>query len=301
MVDNDGLPSNAFVQTPNGPPSKGTWRRHEEPRTYCHEVLHLSGLKDQYCSRLFDSVHNSSIVEVSCVPPPDPSAGNCCVPTAAWPRCGQTCTGHTQDIMATLSVEVSCSNILDVVKKAGLDNCPEKCCVKPRRAILPKNLIFLGPSYMHFGDKDIHYGSFGVTGEYTHMVGPRTGLTFDVGFYTHTDNQQTYTEKYTQLNLTGGITYYPFLTQSQEKSPLLLSTHALLGISSYTSKYSITGYGTTSGNQISLNPNIGAAIDFPLNPNFNIRLLQLDYTPTFFAKTIQNNYRISLGAVLKLP
>src|SRR5205085_10357800 len=55
MVDQDNKPS--FVNdigTANGEPLGGTWRRNAYPRTYCHETLHLAGLKDQYCSRLYD-------------------------------------------------------------------------------------------------------------------------------------------------------------------------------------------------------------------------------------------------------
>ncbi len=301
MVPNDGLPSNAYIGTPNGAPSSGTWRRNEPPRTYCHEVLHLAGLKDQYCSRVYDTITHTAKVEVSCVPPPDPG-GNCCTPTPQPPgnRCGQPCVGHENDIMATLEPELSCDNILDVVKKAGLNSCPAECCPKPHTYYKPLNQIFLGPSYVHFGDKDTHYGSFGFTGEYTRYLTPKIGATVDVGLYFHSETQNGYTEHYQQLNITGGITYVPGLDMTWLNPKAVFSTHALLGISNFTDKYS-SGSFSGKNTQHSFNANIGAAIDWPVNPSFSIRLLQVDYTPTFFAKTIQNNIRISVGASLKFP
>ena len=36
MIDDDGLPSNAYLGTPNNGASSGTWRRHQPPGVYCH-------------------------------------------------------------------------------------------------------------------------------------------------------------------------------------------------------------------------------------------------------------------------
>lgn len=139
MVDNDNLPS--FVDSlgkPNGSASGGEWRRDVHPRTYCHELLHLCGLDDQYCSRLWDSVSRIVSTEVTCKPPPDPNRGNCCDPRRVpFGRCSSPCEGHDHDLMATLSYDATCQNMFDIVKGAGLLSCPEPCCKKPSSAIPP--------------------------------------------------------------------------------------------------------------------------------------------------------------------
>jgi hypothetical protein len=297
MVDDDKLPSNADIGTPNGGAGGGTWRRHAYPRTYCHEALHLLGLPDQYCSRIFDLVTHTIKEEIKCTVPPDPGGGTCCTPDSAWPRCSQPCLNHEHDLMATLSAELTCSNILDVVKKAGFDQCPKECCETPHQAsLVPKNLFFLGPSYLRFGDKDIHYSSFGFSGEYTRFVSPKLGATLDIGLYFHNESQMDYNVHFQQFNITGGLTYYPIQPYTEEHA-LNFSAHALAGISQFSTKYLYSSGGSTSVDKntvYSFHANIGAALDWSLNA-FNIRLLQADYTPTFFSHSIQNNFRLSIG------
>lgn len=294
MVPNDGLPSNAQIGKAGGPSGVGTWRRNEPPRTYCHEVLHFAGLPDEYCSRVYDTINHTSVVEVICKTPPDPDGGNCCTATPQQKRCGQPCPGHEHDIMATLEPELTCNNILDVVKKAGLDNCPAECCKNPRTSYnFPKYQIFIGPSYTHFGDKDFHYNAWGVTGEFIKLITPKIGVTLDVGYYFHKETQGTLRENFQQYNITGGITYWPKLNLDPH---LLFSTHALAGISSYRINYTTGNYNSNNNFYHSFNANVGVAMDWKINRSFNIRLLQLDYTPTFFGKTVQNNLRISIGA-----
>ncbi len=135
MKDSDGVPSNAHIGKPNAEPSWGEWRRKEDPRTYCHELLHICGLADQYCSRKYNAVTGTSGPDVSCTPPPDPTGpggSSCCTATASFTRCGQPCDKHKDDLMATLDAQISCGNILEIVKGAGLNSCPEECCKKPQ-------------------------------------------------------------------------------------------------------------------------------------------------------------------------
>jgi len=304
MVDNDGLPSNATIGTPNGGSGSGTWRRRAYPRTYCHEALHLAGLKDQYCSRIYDTITRSAKVEISCEPPPDPDGGDCCTPTPAHTRCSHPCAGHDNDLMATLTPDLSCANILDVVKNAGLNNCPQECCPGPHRTVYrPLNLIFLGLTYERFGDKEFHYGSYGFSGEYTRFITPKFGATLDAGIYFHSESQYGNKQDYQQFNITGGITYVPWEQSGPQIHGFRLSTHALFGISNYTTKSTYTGStGTNSGKNTvhSFTANIGAALDWSIDKRFGLRLLQVDYAPTFFYKTTQNNIRISVGATLGL-
>ena len=140
MLDNDGSPSNVSDLGGNGKdPMTGQWRRNPAPRTYCHEVLHLAGLPDQYCSRIYDAVNGGAIVEeLHCTTPPDPAGGSCCTPTASHTRCSSACSGHENDLMATLSAYVTCSNMMDVVKNAGISDCPASCCVVPPPATARK-------------------------------------------------------------------------------------------------------------------------------------------------------------------
>lgn len=162
MVPQDDLPSfvNA-VGTANGGPTGGTWRRNAYPQTYCHEVLHLCGLPDHYCSRIWDSINNKIIADVKCNPGPDPHGDTCCNPRAPGviaKRCGTDCPGHEHDLMSNLSSSLSCDNILEIVGKAGLASCPEECCKKSPTYTTPKfyfddtdtNKVYMGGS-INFG------------------------------------------------------------------------------------------------------------------------------------------------------
>ena len=133
MVNNDGSPSYVSDLGANGAaPQTGEWRRNVAARTYCHEVLHLAGLPDQYCSRIYDAVNGGAIVEeLHCQGSTDPNGGSCCTPTANHARCSSPCTGHENDMMATLSAYVTCKNIMEVVANAGITNCPDRCCTSP--------------------------------------------------------------------------------------------------------------------------------------------------------------------------
>lgn len=292
MVDNDGLPSNAFIGKANNGASSGTWRRNEGPRTYCHETLHLLGLRDQYCSRIFCATDSTIITEVVCDPPPDPAGGNCCTPTASFKRCGTVCSGHEHDLMATLEPELTCQNILDVLKKAGMDKCPDACCSGTIYRH-PYNNLYLGGGYYNFGDKDIKFGTYGLTGEYDHLITPKIGLTLDAGYFTRTKNDSGYKQTDRLLNINAGISYYPNLFKSTPNTRL--STHLLVGVTDWMQKASYNGMGGSSNNQLSFNASIGAAIDWKLSSSLYLRLPQLDYMPTFFASSMQNNFRISGG------
>lgn len=172
------------------------------------------------------------------------------------------------------------------------------------------NEIDLLGSFMRFGDKDFHYNSWGFSGEYTHFCGhhPRIGTTFDAGYYWYSEGQSDSKVNYGQLNLTAGITWLPCRDALAPTKQFAFSTHALAGISLYREKFNTVGSNPTSGTTYtytqtnttnSFTANVGAAIDWKLNPSFKIRLFQADYTPTFFFKGTQNNYRLSAGVGFK--
>src|SRR5262249_41021927 len=142
-------------------------------------------------------------------------------------------------------------------------------------------------------------GSFGFTGGGTRYFTPKIGATIDFGYYLHSETQSGLKETYSQFNVAGGITYLPPLRLSKDNTGPILSTHALLGISSLTSKYS-SGSFDGMNSSITLNLNIGAAFDWVINSNWSIRGPAIDYTPTFFSKSVQNNLRISVLATWKM-
>lgn len=288
MVDEDGLPSFANIGRANSGNSFGTWRRNAHTHTYCHETMHLLGLPDRYCSRLFNAVDGSTSVENRCDPPPDPGQ-DCCTPRASYTRCSSPCAGHDHDLMGSLEPGLSCENIKDVLSKAGFGNCPDECCSSPYTF----HEFFVGPSYLHFGDKEVKFGAYGATLEYTYPLSTKVGLMIDGGYYQQTDKEDDFKQKNSIYTLSGGISYKPNLFGINSK--LDLSTHALLGVANYKVKSEFGGSGSTSNSETSLSANLGVALNYKLNNKFDIRLMQVDYIPTFFAEATQNNYRLSVG------
>jgi hypothetical protein len=299
MVDDDGLPSNAYIGTPNSGTSSGTWRRNAHPKTYCHEVLHLCGLDDQYCSRLYDPVTNTTVTELTCNPPPDPNGGSCCSPTISNKRCSNPCSGHEHDLMASLEPELSCDNIKDVLKLAGFSKCPQECCSSSTAFQKPPDELYIMPGYLHFGDKSTKFSSIGGAVGYTKYISPSVGLTLDAGYYTHTEKDNSFKETSGLLNITAGITYLPG-NQLKSHSGFTVSTHAMASISSYMQKSTYAG-NSYSNNDVSFHFNVGAALNMKLNQSLGIRLLQADYAPTFFYNTTQHNFRLSAGIFYYIP
>lgn len=296
MIDDDGLPSNASLGTPNSGTSSGTWRRKLQPGVFCHEVLHFCGLDDKYCSRLYDPVLDSVSVELTCAPPPDPGA-NCCLPFSGNTRCSTPCNGHDHNLMATTNAPLSCDNIKDVLQRSGFNSCPQECCNSDKTFTKPPDEVYITPGYMGFGDKSTKFGAIGVSIGYTKSISASTGITLDAGYYTHTKTENSYKDISNLLNITAGVTWVPG-TQKNKKG-LSVSTHLLAGISNYTQKSKSPG-NTTSNSEISFHANIGAALNLKLNNKLGIRLLQADYAPTFFYKTTQHNYRLGAGVYYNL-
>lgn len=296
MVDNDGLPSNAYLGTPNAGASSGTWRRNAAPRVYCHEVLHFCGLEDKYCSRIYDPVKDSVITELTCNPPPEPNGGNCCTPSTTDTRCSTPCDGHDHNLMATVDAHLSCQNILDIVKKAGLDNCPEECCASGKTFTKPPPEIHVTPGYLHFGDKNTSFGAYGASTGISVKIKSSWGVGIDAGYYMHTEKDNTYKETSGILTITGGVKY---TGNSPAPSKLIISGHAMAGIASYSQKVTF-GNNSNKNTVTSAHLNIGAALDLKLNRFWNIRLLQLSYAPTFFYETTQHNFKANAGIVYKL-
>lgn len=294
MVDNDGLPSNAYIGTPNHGTVSGTWRRDEPYGTYCHEVLHFCGLSDKYCSRLFDPVTGAIKTERVCVPPPEPF-GNCCVPHAAHTRCSTPCAGHEHNIMGASGVGVSCDNIKDVLKGAGLNSCPPECCASDKTFTKPPDETYILPGYLHYGDKFSKFGSLGTSVGGTIYIGPKLGLTLEGGMYRHTKEENNFEQKSEMLNLEGGIRYQ-IDDITDRKGDIGISSHLLIGMSRLKDEIT-SGSNTDTNSETSLKLSIGASLNKPINRSFMWRVLQVDYSSTFFNDETQHNYRLSTGLV----
>lgn len=319
MLSGQGVSFVNSVGVPNETSTGGSWYRNEySPKVYCHETMHLAGLKDHYrdcrANRLALGVDNCK-------------DGDTC--TAAQKAAGAcpACHGYEDDLMGTdVTKAVDCN--MDIIEVLRLANnplnpefiCPDSCCEEVHRTVsltnpssgtVPKlytgglNEIDLLGSFMHFGDKDFHYNSWGFSGEYTRYCGnhPRIGATFDAGYYWYSEGQGDFKQNYGQLNLTAGITWRPCRDALDPAKKFAFSTHALAGISIYSEKYTSVGSNPTGGTYTysqtsttkSFTINVGAALDWKLSSSFKIRLPQVDYTPTFFYKGTQNNYRLSAG------
>lgn len=298
MVNNDGLPSNAYVGTPNSGASSGTWRRNEAFGTYCHEVLHFCGLRDKYCSRIYDPVTRTVTTEKICDPPPEPGAGGCCAPSETHTRCSTPCDGEHDNLMATTNAPLSCENILDVLKGAGFNNCPPECCSSNSTFSKPADETYILPGYFHFGEKNSKLGGYGVSIGGTKYIGSSLGLTLETGYYIDSEKQDDIKYSTSFLNITGGITYN-FGNFSTIRQRLSVNAHALGGILRCTQKITFNDE-SESDHSTSLLLNVGASLNMRLNKMWTWRVLQADYVPTFFNDETQHNYRISTGIVYNL-
>jgi hypothetical protein len=293
MVDDDGLPSRAMIGKANDLGVSGTWRRGAHSHTYCHETMHFLGLDDKYCSRYFNAVTGIDSIENVCAPPPDPNGGKCCTPSAQNTRCSTPCAGHEHDLMATLEPGLSCNNVKEVLAGAGFGNCPEECC----SSNLAYDEFFTGPSYLHFDDKQESFGAYGGTLNYTHWTNSKFGLTIDLGYYTKSEKDNNFKQNNNFFTIGVGVSYKPKVFGGGSKFGL--NTHALLEMFNYNSKIELSGIGETKSTRSSLGANLGASLEYRLNSKFDLRLLQVDYMPTFFGEGTQNNVRVSTGLELK--
>lgn len=155
----------------------------------------------------------------------------------------------------------------------------------------------LGPAWMHFGDKNVHYGSFGFSANYTHSLNGQFGLTADIGYYLHKDDNKIGNQDFSQtaglFTLTAGAGFVPL---SQGSGKLNFSAHLLAGLGVYTVKNNSGSYGSTSSSEKSFALNVGAAEEYRFNDHIGLALAA-NYVPTFLYESTQNNFRVDLLAV----
>lgn len=299
MVNDDHKPS--FVDTigiPNGKATGGTWRRHAHPKTYCHEVLHLMGLDDQYCSRLFDTVNNRSIQELTCHPGPDPNSDTCCDPRIVkYKRCSSPCVGHETDLMATLSFGVTCQNLLDVVKVAGLNNCPDKCCEHYNTGFKPNLNFKLGLRYTLEDSKPDKFSTTGASFGLSYPVHKNFELNANYGFTGGTHNDV----KYNKSTILGGISWFPLGIESKSGKPFqIIPSLGLLG-GSTTLKSSISSY-SNSSSAFTYWLYAEGSIPFysPVKKTSAAAFINVGLMHTSFNSTGQNNINIDAGIKIGL-
>lgn len=171
----------------------------------------------------------------------------------------------------------------------------------------PKNEFFVGYSY-HSADINTltidpdRKGQNGINVAYTRNIRPNVGLVADMSAHFHRDTRNsgagTFSSKRDQYFLLGGVQFKA--RNSRRVQPF---AHALVGASLFRGFTSnSTGAGSivfTFDDATSLALALGGGLDVRLSKRIDLRLVQADYTPTFFGSGRQNNIRLSFGIVFK--
>jgi hypothetical protein len=141
----------------------------------------------------------------------------------------------------------------------------------------------------------------GVNLEYTRNRTRHVGLTVDASAHFHRDTRSTragtFTSKRDQYFLLGGLQFKP--GNGKRMQPFV---HALFGASlfrGFTSDIRPSGNVYTFDDATSLAMAFGGGVDVRVNKRIDLRLIQADYTPTFFGSGRQNNFRLSVGIIFK--
>jgi opacity protein-like surface antigen len=170
----------------------------------------------------------------------------------------------------------------------------------------PKNEFFAGYSF-HSADIntltiDPHRtAQNGVNLEYTRSITGHIGLTGDASVHFHRDSRSTgvgvFRNQRDQYFLLGGIQ----LSAGSDKRVRPFA-HALFGASlfrGFTSDSRPGGIVYTLDDATSFAMALGGGVDLRVGKRIDLRLIQFDYTPTFFGSGRQDNFRISTGIAFK--
>ena len=170
----------------------------------------------------------------------------------------------------------------------------------------PKNEFFAGYSF-HSADIntltiDPHrIGQSGVNVEYTRRITRHLGLTGDASAHFHRSTRDTgfgaFSSRRDQYFLLGGVQ----LRAAGDKQVRPFA-HALFGASlfrGFTSDIRPAGNVFTFDDATSFAMALGGGLDLHVSKRIAVRLIQVDYTPTFFGSGRQDNFRISAGIIFK--
>lgn len=188
--------------------------------------------------------------------------------------------------------------------------CTILCCASTHFAQTtgdyPKNEFFAGYSY-HNADINTltidpgRKGQHGVNLEYTRNIRRRVGLTADISAHFKRDSWQaggvTFESKRDQYYVLGGVQF-----NARSESRLTPFVRAMVGASlfrGFTSSRTLSGNVFTFDDATSLALAFGGGLDVRLNERVSLRVIQADYTPTFFGAGRQDNVRLSFGVVFK--
>ena len=170
----------------------------------------------------------------------------------------------------------------------------------------PKNEFFAGYS---FNSADINTltidpqrtSQHGVNLAYARSIKSRIQLVVDASAHFHRDTLSTaagtFTSKRDQYFLLGGLQF-----RSIQTGRIRPFAHALIGASlfrGFTSDLRPSGNVYTFDDATSPAMAFGGGLDVRLSRRVDLRLVQADYAPTFFGSGRQDNFRISIGIVLK--
>jgi opacity protein-like surface antigen len=170
----------------------------------------------------------------------------------------------------------------------------------------PRNEFFAGYSF-HSADIntltiDPHRtAQNGVNLEYTRNITRQIGLTGDASVHFHRDSRSTgvgtFSRQRDQYFMLGGVQL-----RAGNDERVRPFAHALLGASlfrGFTSNLGPAGNIYTFDDATSFAMALGGGLDLHVGKRIDLRLIQFDYTPTFFGSGRQNNFRISTGIVFK--
>ena len=141
----------------------------------------------------------------------------------------------------------------------------------------------------------------GVNVEYTRNVTRNIGITGDASAHFHRESNSTgvgtFTEKRDQYFFLGGLQF-----KAHNDGRLQPFAHALFGVSlfrGFTSNISPAGNVFTFDDATGFGMALEAALTTAASNRIDIRLVQVDYSPTHFGSGWQQNVRVSVGIIFK--
>ena len=170
----------------------------------------------------------------------------------------------------------------------------------------PKNEFFAGYSYQSADINTLtidpqRTSQNGVNLEYTRNVTSNLGITGDVSAHFHRDTTNssggTFERKRDQYSLLGGLQF----KAHNERRPQPF-VHALFGVAlfrGFTSNITPSGNVFTIDDATSFAMALGGGLDLRTSKRIDVRLIQVDYSPTHFASGWQHNVRLSIGIIFK--
>jgi opacity protein-like surface antigen len=170
----------------------------------------------------------------------------------------------------------------------------------------PKNEFFAGYSYQSADINTLtidpkRTSQNGVNLEYTRNVTRNLGITGDVAAHFHRDSTSgsggTFSRQRDQYSLLGGPQF-----KAHNDSKLQPFAHALFGVAifrGFTSNITPSGNVFTIDDATSFGMALGGGLDIRAGKRIDVRLIQVDYSPTHFGSGWQHNVRLSIGIIFK--